>query len=128
MRFRFLGTPGFEALAASLIVFPEVWADFSGYQTWDPGGYVDTVEDCPTSAPGRTVAAVIERNLLYTAPDHIDRRIDTLLLAQLTQLQNLVDAHRAKAKQPAEAAKRALLDEWEAAIAGPSTSSASANI
>ena len=114
VRLHFVGSPGFDAIAAAHIVFPEIWNDNPDYQIWDPGGYIGTVEDYPTDAPGRTVGAVIERNLLYAAPDHASHRIDTLLLRQLDILQALIDAHRCTTTAPANSAKQALLAEWDA--------------
>ncbi|WP_380784861.1 hypothetical protein [Sphingomonas sp. R86521] len=81
-----------------------------------PGGYVATVEDYPTDAPSRTVAAVIERNLTYAAADHVPSRIDTMLMDQLDRLRRLVDAHRTATLPPACDARRALLAEWDAAV------------
>ena len=118
IRFNLFGTPAFDAIAASQIVFPEIWLDRLDFQVWDPGGYVDTVEDYPTEAPSRTVAAVVERNLTYASPDNVDRRIDTLLLAQLDELRSQVEAHRRLTVPPARLARQALRDEWEAAAAG----------
>ncbi len=115
VRFNLLGSPAFNALAASQIVFPEIWLDRLDFQVWDPGGYVDTVKEYPTEAPSRTVAAVVERNLTYASPDDADRRIDTMLLAQLDGLRALVDAHRTSTVPLARLARQALLAEWEAA-------------
>ena len=115
IRFHFTGSPGFDAAAAAHIVFPEVWADGPHSQIWDPGGYVSTVEDYPTDAPGRTVGAVIERNLLYASPGHKAERLDTLLLKQLEHFQELVSTHRHATTAPISSAKLALLTEWSAA-------------
>lgn len=115
IRFNLLGTPAFDAIAASQIVFPEIWLDRLDFQVWDPGGYVDTVEEYPTEAPSRTVAAVVERNLTYASPDDVNRRIDMLLLAQLDELRSQIDAHRRLTVPPARLARQALLNEWEAA-------------
>ena len=113
MRFHFLGSTGFDAVAATHIVYPEVWAD-SRHQVWDPGHY-DAVEGYPTDAPDRTVGAVIERNLLYASPEHASERIDTLLLQQLQSLQSLVDIRREGAAASVKSARLALLGEWDAA-------------
>jgi hypothetical protein len=115
IQFHFVGSPGFDEAASAHIVFPERWADSPGYDLWDPGGYVDTVEQYPTDAPARTVGAVIERNLLYAAPDRLSDRIDMLLVKQLEGLKTLVDAHRSSANATIQTARAALLAEWDAA-------------
>ncbi|GGE95388.1 hypothetical protein [Sphingomonas prati] len=112
VRFNLLGSPGFDEAAASHIIFPDVWTDSIDYDVWDPGGYVDEVADYPTEAPARTVAAVIERNLSYAAVTALDRRIDSILLAQLVHLQRLVDVHRSETVPLAQSARRALYEQW----------------
>jgi hypothetical protein len=114
VRFSMRGAPDFDAIAASHIIFPEIWLDRPDFAVWDPGSYVTTVEDFPSEAPARTVAAVIERNLVYATDEHLSQRIDRILLSQLEKLDRLVRSHREAAVAPARRAQRPLLQEWDA--------------
>jgi hypothetical protein len=114
VRFNLLGSPGFDTAASSHIVFPEIWTDRPDYELWDPGGSAATAQDFPTEVPARTVAAVIERNLSYAAPANIDRRIDSLLLPKLHQLQALIGEHRSATLPLARVAKQGLVAGWQA--------------
>ena len=113
MQFSFLGSEQFDRLAATPLVYPDIWADEATPEVWDPAGYIEHGE-FPTSSPGRTVAAVVERNLLHAAEEaEKARRLDRLLLAQIQQMNALVEDHRARLQQVVGDAVAALFSEWE---------------
>lgn len=113
IRFSFPGSEQFEAIATRHIVFHEIWMDEEAIEMWDPGGYVDSVDDFPTSSPGRTVAAAMERNLQYAAREgEVDKRLDTILRRQIISLSDLITKHRSRDEATIEAARSSLLSEW----------------
>lgn len=113
IRFSFPGSEQFEAIATRHIVFPEIWSDDEVNAMWDPGFYFDRVEGFPTSSPGRTVAAAIERNLQYAAREgEVDKRLDTIMRRQIRSLSDLISRHRSRDEATIEAARSSLLSEW----------------
>lgn len=124
IRFGFVGSDRFRELAGQQILFPDIWVDDAENELWDPGGYLDKAMDYPTNSPARTVAAAVERNLLYAGPEgQKERRLDTILGTRLQSLEALITIERTKQNSILENALASLSAEWAAAESAVSTAS-----
>ncbi|MFC4595083.1 hypothetical protein, partial [Sphingobium tyrosinilyticum] len=119
VQFAPIGTEEFNSIATE--AFPEYQGSIGGLDEhcWDPL-YADegqTIE-WASSAPKATVAAMIERNLLFAdLADAPELRVDRLLQSDLDNKIEAVRRHRAKVERIISPARSNLIAEWSADVA-----------
>lgn len=109
-----VGTEAFSGIACES--FPEYRGSVGGADEscWDPL-YSDEGQNIEwsSSSPKATVAAMIERNLLFADVAGVpEQRVDRLLQADLNWLGEAVNQYRSKIVQITEPARNNLLSEW----------------
>lgn len=112
--FASLGTKAFDEMATTS--FDDFLGRVGGNENrcWDP--FHDAEPDAleyASNAPDMTVAAMIERNLLFADAASVpDQRIDRILEQDIEKMARSVRKHRERIRKILGPAKRALLNSW----------------
>jgi len=109
-----LGTKAFDEIATTS--FDDFHGRIGGNddRCWDP---IQDVEpdalEYASIAPDITIAAMIERNLLFADLASVpDQRIDRILEQDIEKMAHAVRKHRERIRKIVDPAKRSLLDSW----------------
>ncbi len=109
-----LGSAAFDAMAAEAFADLELLGVNTDDSCWDPmssddARNVDVVSDSPKS----TVAAIIERNLLFAdAAEVPELRLDRLMESKINEWADAVREHRARVENIVGPARKKLIASW----------------
>ena len=116
-----LGTELFDTIAAEVLpdLDAEGFPDEQSEACWDPM-FCDVADALSaSSAPRATMAGKIERNVLYASESAaLERRLDSILMADIERTIATVRAHREKMEAIISPRTEALLASWQQDLVG----------